>query len=58
MVFGVLKGQRVGMAAIIFMSYQSTIQAPLKLKNAMQMIHMQEGMLLGLVSPQFSTTYL
>lgn len=45
MVFGVLKDQKVGKAAIMCMKYLSTILAPRKLKNAMQMIHMLEGML-------------
>lgn len=45
MVFGVLKDPKVGMVAIMCMKYLFTILALCKLKNAMQMIHMLEGML-------------
>lgn len=43
--FGVLKDQKDGKAITMSMKCLSTILAPCKLKNAMQMIHMLEGML-------------
>lgn len=56
MVFGVLKVQKVGKVVITCMKYLSTIQARCMLKNVMQMIHMQEGMLVLSISEQFSGT--
>lgn len=53
MVFGVLKDQKVGKAVTTCMKYLSTIQARCILKNVMQMIHMQEGMLVLSISQQF-----
>jgi hypothetical protein len=52
MVFGVLKDQKDGKAVIMSMKYLYTILAPCELKNAMQMIHMLEGMLVISVSQQ------
>ena len=47
MAFGALKDQKVGMVAIMCMMCLSTIQVPCKLKNAVQMIRMLEGMLVA-----------
>lgn len=52
MVLGVLKDQKVGKAVIMSMKYLCTILAPYELKNAMQTIHMLEGMLVVSVSQQ------
>lgn len=56
MVFGVLKAQKAGKVVTMCMKYLSTIQVHCKLRNAMQMIHMLEGMLAVSVSKQFSET--
>lgn len=56
MVFGVLEDQKAGKVVIMCMTYLSTIQVHCKLRNAMQMIHMLEGMLAVSVSQQFSET--
>jgi hypothetical protein len=45
MEFGVLKDQKTGKVVIMCMKCLSTILALYTLKNAMQMIHMLEGML-------------
>jgi hypothetical protein len=52
MVLGVLKDQKDGKAIIMSMKYLCTILAPYELRNAMQMIHMLEGMLVVSVSQQ------
>jgi hypothetical protein len=52
MVLGVLKDQKDGKAVIMSMKYLCTILAPCELRNAMQMIHMLEGMLVVSVSQQ------
>lgn len=53
MEFGVLKDRKAGKVVIMSMKYLSSILAHCKLKNAMQMIHMLEGMLALSVSKQF-----
>lgn len=54
MEFGVLKDQKTGKVVIMCMKCLSTILAPYTLKNAMQMIHMLEGMLAVSICQQFS----
>lgn len=53
MEFGVLKDQKAGKVVIMCMKCLSTILAPYTLKNAMQMIHMLEGMLTISIFQQF-----
>lgn len=53
MVFGELKDQKVGSTVTMFMKYVFTIIALCGLKNAMQMIHMLEGMLCSCSLPSF-----
>lgn len=53
--FGELKDEKVGNTVTMFMKYVFTIIALCGLKNAMQMIHMLEGML---CSCQFTIIYL
>jgi len=55
MVFGELRDQKVGNTVTMFMKYRFTIIALCGLKNAIQMIHMQEGMF---CSCQFAIIYL
>lgn len=43
--FGELKDQKVGKVVTMFMKYVFTTLALCGLKNAIQVIHMQEGML-------------
>lgn len=50
--FGVLKDQKDGKAVTMSMKCLYTILAPCELKNAMQMIHMREGMLVVSVTLQ------
>lgn len=53
MEFGASRDQKIGKVVIMYMKCLSTILVPYALKNAMQMIHMLEGMLAVSVCQQF-----